>query len=177
MHTMHPTSSPSPATLGIDIGRVIIGPVDDDGRADTSFLGSTPEQAMKTPPAPGAFTGIATLCRAFEGAVWLVSKCGPGVQAKTRRWLAHWQFSETTGVAADHLRFCLKRPEKADHCRELGVTHFIDDRVDVLEHLRGLVPHLFLFGVDWKTRPAPDWATVVPTWPEAVAAVLATRPA
>ncbi|HWO24359.1 MAG TPA: hypothetical protein VNO30_36695 [Kofleriaceae bacterium] len=134
---MTKTQPPRPI-LGIDIGRVIIGPVDDHGRADTSFLSGTVERAMQTPPAPGALDSIAQLARAFGGDVWLVSKCGAGVQAKTRRWLAHWRFWDVTGIAPDHLRFCLKRPQKADHCRELAITHFIDDRVDVLEHLRGL---------------------------------------
>lgn len=156
--------------LGIDIGRVIIGPVDDDGHADTSFLSGTPDRAMETPPAPGAFAAIARLADAFDGAVWLVSKCGPRVQSKTRRWLDHWGFWATTGVAPDHLRFCLERRDKALHCHELGVTHFIDDRLDVLEHLRGFVPCLYLFGHQ-KAR-APDWVTPVVTWPAVLAAML-----
>jgi hypothetical protein len=156
--------------LGIDIGRVIIGPVDDDGHADTSFLSGTPDRAMQTPPAPGALPAIARLARAFDGAVWLVSKCGPRTQAKTRRWLDHWSFWTTTGVARGHLRFCLERRDKALHCRELGITHFIDDRLDVLEHLRGLVPRLYLFGHQ-NARP-PAWVTAVVTWPSAVAAIL-----
>lgn len=156
--------------LGIDIGRVIIGPVDDSGQADTSFLSGTPDRAVLTPPAPGAFAAIARLAEAFDGKVWLISKCGPRVQAKTQRWLEHWRFWTTTGVAPDHLRFCLERRDKALHCHELGVTHFIDDRLDVLEHLRGFVPCLYLFG--HQTRQAPRWAMPVVTWPEALAAVL-----
>lgn len=155
--------------LGIDIGRVIIGPVDDAGHADTSFLTGTPERAMQTPPAPGAFAAIARLAEAFDGAVWLVSKCGPRVQAKTRRWLDHWQFWTATGVAPDHLRFCLERRDKALHCHELGVTHFIDDRLDVLEHLRGFVPCLYLFG--HQKAPAPGWVMPVVTWPAVLAAM------
>jgi hypothetical protein len=52
--------------LGIDIGRVIIGPAGDDGYADTSFLSGTPEHAMQTPLTPD------------DGKVWLISKCDPG---------------------------------------------------------------------------------------------------
>jgi hypothetical protein len=156
--------------LGIDIGRVIIGPVDDDGHADTSFLSGTPDRAMETPPAPGAFAAIARLAEVFDGAVWLVSKCGPRVQAKTRRWLDHWKFWTATGVAPDHLRFCLERRDKALHCHELGVTHFIDDRLDVLTHLRGFVARLYLFG--HQSAPAPGWVTPVVTWPAVLAAVL-----
>jgi hypothetical protein len=159
--------------LGIDIGRVIIGPADDHGRADTSFLSGTPDRAMETPPAPGAFDAIAQLSEAFDGAVWLVSKCGPSVQAKTRRWLEHWKFWTATGVAPDHLRFCLERRDKALHCRELGITHFIDDRIDVLTHLRGLVPALYLFG--HQKEPAASWVQPVLTWPAVLTAVLPAR--
>jgi hypothetical protein len=40
----------------------------------------------------------------------------------------------------------LKRPDKALHCREIGITHFIDDRTDVLEAMVGIVSNLYLFG-------------------------------
>jgi hypothetical protein len=77
--------------IGIDIGRVIIGPVI-GGRADTSFLGSSLRDALRSPPAPGAIEGVADLVARTGGQAWLVSKCGPGVQAKTRAWLDHHEF-------------------------------------------------------------------------------------
>ncbi len=147
--------------IGIDIGRVIIGPVL-NGRADTSFLGSRLEDALHTPPAPGAFAGVADLVARTRGQAWLVSKCGPAVQAKTRAWLDHHEFWARTGMDRGHLRFCLKRPEKARHARELGLTAMIDDRVDVLVHLDGLVRDRLLFGE--QDRPAPGWATPVIDW-------------
>jgi len=82
----------------------------------------------------------------------------------------HWQFWTATGVAPDHLRFCLERRDKALHCHELGVTHFIDDRLDVLEHLRGSVPGLYRFG--HQKAPAPGWVTPVVTWLAVLAAML-----
>lgn len=147
--------------IGIDIGRVIIGPVI-GGRADTSFLGSRLEQAVLTPPAPGALAGVADLVARTGGNAWLVSKCGPGVQAKTRAWLDHHRFWAVTGMNPKHLRFCLKRPDKAVHARELGLTVMIDDRVDVLTHLRGIVQHCLLFGE--QTSHAPGWTTPVLDW-------------
>ncbi|MGS2805816.1 hypothetical protein [Nocardia sp. MW-W600-9] len=39
----------------------------------------------------------------------------------------------------------------------------IDDRVDVHRALRGLVPRLYLFGV--QAEPAPDWLRHTPDWP------------
>lgn len=46
----------------------------------------------------------------------------------------------------------LERPQKAQHCRELAITHFIDDRWHVLEHLEGVVRHRYLFGLQRKLR-------------------------
>ena len=131
--------------LGIDIGRVIIARDANPSKVDTSFMGSDMEGVLRTPPVHGAFEAISRLVRAFESRVWLVSKANPSTEEKTRAWLTHQGFFERTGVPTENLRFCRRRSEKADHCRELGITHFIDDRIEVLQALRGIVPHLYLF--------------------------------
>ena len=119
------TSSP---VLGIDIGRVIIGAADCSGRADTSFLTGSEDAALSTPATQGSFDAIAELVQAFECRVWLISKCGPRIQKLTRRWLSRHDFYARTGVRQDRLRFCLRRPEKRDHCAAIGATHFIGPR-------------------------------------------------
>lgn len=170
--------------IGIDIGRVIIGAVGSDGRVDTSFLSGGEEHAMRTPPSPGAFETIRALVAQNEGRVWLVSKCGKRIEDRSRRWLEHQDFFAKTGVSQDNLRFCKRRPDKAGHARDLALTHFIDDRVDVHRHLVDIVPNLYLFGV--QDQPAPDWLTHVHDWddvarlltePEAASLVALTRPA
>ncbi|MBL4634944.1 MAG: hypothetical protein JKY56_13815 [Kofleriaceae bacterium] len=72
--------------LGIDFGKVIIGATL-NGVHDTSFLGSTLAAAMKTPAAEGAFDAVKELVSRFRGQVWIVSKCGPTVEKKSRAWL------------------------------------------------------------------------------------------
>ena len=156
--------------LGIDIGRVLIEP---EGRADTSFIGGTLADALATPPYEGMFDVVPALVRRFEGRVWLISKAGPSIQEKTRLWLRHHRFFERTGVPPDNLRFCLERPQKAGHCSALGITHFIDDRADVLGHLDGVVRHRFLFGPQRKPR-VPRGAVPVIDWAAAADAVIAT---
>jgi hypothetical protein len=159
-------------TLGIDIGRVIVGAADPQGDADTSFLSGDDEAALATPITEGAIDSIAELVQAFEGRVWLVSKCGPRIQALTRRWLRRQRFHELTRVREDRVRFCLKRPEKREHCAVIGATHFVDDRLDVLQHLHGLVPNLYLFGHQKPGRGAPSWARATVDWPAARKAIL-----
>jgi hypothetical protein len=148
--------------LGIDIGRVIMCPVHDDGQPDTSFLTANDAAALETPASPGMFEVVPRLVEAFGGRVWLVSKAGARVEALTRRWFLRHEFFARTGMPEAHARFCRRREDKRAHAAELGLTHFIDDRVDVLGHLRGLVPHLALFGV--QTEPAPAWTIPIADW-------------
>jgi hypothetical protein len=149
-----------PPRLGIDIGRVIIG---GEG-ADTQFLAGDEASAMATPAVAGAFDAIAELMRLFDGDVWLVSKAGPRIQARTRRWLDERGFFDATFVPRDHLRFCRERREKADHTLTLELTHFIDDRFDVLRLLEGIVPHRFLFGPQRRPYASGPTLTQVRDW-------------
>jgi hypothetical protein len=146
--------------MGVDIGRVIIA---GDG-PDTSFFG---EDYLQVPAVEGAFDGVARLVRAFAGRVWLVSKCGQKIQQRTLRWLEARDFYAQTGVAPENLRFCKERPQKADHARQLGLTHFIDDRVDVLQALDGLCANRFLFGP--QKHPAPRGLVPVEGWRDLLA--------
>jgi hypothetical protein len=165
MHPHHFTSLLSEPRLGVDIGRVIIcgdGP-------DTSFIGGSAADALRAPAVDGAFEALARLTVQFAGRVWLVSKCGPAVEARTRAWLDHHRFFELTGIAPGNLRFCRARPDKAPICKKLGIGFFVDDRWDVLFAMGGVVPHRFLFGAG--TPPSPD-VVAVPGWPAAEEAIL-----
>ena len=153
--------------LGVDIGRVIIaggGP----GGGDTQFFSGDTARMLATPAVPGAFATLARLVPQFDE-VWLVSKCGERVQRSTRLWLDHHDFAGRTGIPCGNLRFCLRRPDKAIHCAELGITHFVDDKLDVHEALRGVVEHRYLFGPQRVSAPA--WVEHTRTWPEVEAAV------
>lgn len=146
--------------LGIDIGRVIIH---GDG-PDTSFVGAaTTEEALRAPAMEDALESIARLVSLFDQRVWLVSKCGKKVEERSRLWLEHHRFYAVTGLPPENLRFCRDRKEKAPICVKLGITMFVDDRLDVLRHMAGLVPHRFLFGSpsspDPGIAPAPTWTS------------------
>lgn len=157
--------------LGVDIGRVIIGTADLGGKADTAFLSGDDDAALRTPPAAGSFDALSRLVEAFDGNVWLVSKCGNRVRERSRQWLAHHDFFARTGIKSENLRFCYKRHEKRGHAEELGLTHFVDDRVDVLRHLFDLVPFLYLFGHQREGESLPGTEPVL-TWAEAEKAIL-----
>jgi hypothetical protein len=160
--------------LGVDFGRVIQGGALSSGKEDTVFLQGGPREALASPPTDGAFDALARLARRFDGRVWVISKCGERIQQRTLAWLDHHDFYTRTGIHRGNVRFCRRRADKATHCAELAITHMIDDRLDVHRALRGLVPHLYLFGA--RSEPAPLWVRHTATWADVEAAINADTP-
>jgi len=159
---MNTTAHPREPRLGIDIGRVIInGPAHPRG-GDTAFFTGDEATMLATPEMPGAVPAIARLVTRFHGRVWLVSKCGPRVQARTRRWLRGHDFYRRTALPTDHIRFCRTRPDKRTHCQHLGLTHFVDDHPEVHAAILGTVDHQYFFGP--QRRPVPHYGHHTPTW-------------
>ena len=144
--------------LGVDIGRVII---EGDG-PDTNFIGGSEEEAMRAPAMGGALDSLARLTSHFERRVWLVSKCGKKVEGRSRAWLEKQKFFDRTNIPRPNLKFCKERRDKARICEELGIDVFIDDRLDVLLPMGGIVAHRILFGATESPSPgihaARTWA-------------------
>lgn len=160
--------------LGVDIGGVVLDGADyrEDATPRGPVLGPASEM-------PGVKTALVTLREEVFGPdIFLVSKCGPQTEARAREWLAEEGFLEAIGVSASHVRFCRQRADKAGICADLGVTHFVDDRLEVLS-LMPAVPERYLF------QPDPDEVAafaahlpsviVVEGWPALCAAVLSRR--
>jgi len=68
--------------LGIDVGRVLISP-GDEASPDTSFIGGSHEDAMRTPPYDGMFEVLPGIVQRFDRRVWIVSKCGARVRQRS----------------------------------------------------------------------------------------------
>src|SRR5262249_50873604 len=125
------TLDPASGSLGVDIGGVIIARA--DGDADTSFFS---DDYLRTTAVPGAFDAVRRLvAERFGDRVFLVSKCRPRVQERTLHWLDHHGFHDHTGIDRSRVHCCRERHEKAGISETLGLTHFVDDRLEVLSHL------------------------------------------
>ncbi len=109
---------------------------------------------------------------AFEGSVWIVSKAGGRTEAPTRQWFELWDFFDSTGLSEDHVRFCRERTDKLPVCLELGINHFIDERIHIMQILRGAVAYLYLFGDKTQNRSARRWVTLVVHGDEAYEAIV-----
>ncbi|MFN8658760.1 MAG: hypothetical protein U0105_20665 [Candidatus Obscuribacterales bacterium] len=59
------------------------------------------------------------------------------------------RFYEITGLTPEKVHFCRERADKAAICTELGATHFVDDRLEVLSYLHD-VPNKYLFNPNPK---------------------------
>lgn len=158
---------PLKPALGVDIGGVLIRPAHDSG--DTSFFSSG---YLDTPMVEGAFDAVAELnAGAFAERVYLVSKAKSGTARKTIEWLAHHDFHGRTGIPLERVRFCEERAEKAIIAKRLGLTAFIDDRLDVLHHLEHVATRiLFAASSDFvPSQNVPPGVQLAVGWTAALA--------
>lgn len=137
--------------------------VDRSRHRDTHYS----EKILSMPAQPHAIEKIKSLVGLFEGNVWIVSKAGPRTEALTRQWLQDKDFFNLTGLIEDHLIFCREREQKKPICAELEITHFIDDRIHIMQILKETVGNLYLFGDKSKNCCAKRWTNLVSDWPEA----------
>ena len=152
------------ARVGIDFGGVIVRNQKRVRSEDTRLAGSENAEVAQH----GLFDAIREIISICDGHVWIISKAGPRMQARTLAWLNAVDFFSRTGLDPEHVRFCAEREEKEAICRELGLSHFVDDHVHVMQILRHAVPHLYFFRERGGERFCPPWATLVSSWPEVV---------
>lgn len=127
--------------LGVDIGGVII-----DRVGNSSDTGFQTERYLETPEVPGAIEALGQLTSKFDE-IYLVSRCGIETELKTKKWLEHHDFYERTQIQPGNVYFCRERYQKAEVATRLGLSHFIDDRLEVLSYLED-VPHRVL--INWR---------------------------
>ncbi len=154
--------------IGLDFGGVVVRLRDNRSREDTLLDRADGIEIAHD----GAIDGIRAMVDQTGGSVWIVSKAGAQMQETTRNWLDSVDFFSQTGTDRENLRFCLERSEKEVICKSLAISHFVDDRIHVMQILRHSVPHLFLFGPEKNRQFSPPWVTFVTSWPDLVSKVL-----
>lgn len=153
---------------GIDIGNVII-----DSRNLDSKIEKVDEVVYATfPPTEGVFEAIKIINDKFSGRVYLISKCSEWAKTQIQLWLENHNFYSRTGVSKEKVYFVQERKDKDIICRKLGVTNFVDDRLEVLSYMIESTPNLFLFDPNQEeTDQFKDFlpkVTVVKTWKDII---------
>ena len=127
--------------IGIDIGGVIIAKY--NMGQDTSFFS---ENYLHSKAVSGAFETIKYLTNIFGPEnIYLISKCGNKLKEKTLEWFDYNNFYKITGFLERNIYFCYDRDSKIQICENLKITHFIDDRDDILWRMMGIVDYLLYF--------------------------------
>lgn len=138
--------------LGIDFGDVIAGSrVSTDSRGieiESDYLAIN--RFLRVAPVEDAFECIRVLvAECFGERSWVISKWRESVKEKCLTWLRHYHFAEITGIPLGRVLFCETRADKVRMARERGITDFVDNKLEVLSPMVGIVPNLYLF------RPSP----------------------
>jgi len=143
--------------FGIDVGGVIVDRVKGDA-GDTSMFSA---RYLETPETAGAIDTIAKLGKGrFAGNLFIVSKAGNRMRQKTMEWLTHRDFWARTGMKPEQAHFTYKREEKAPIAKMLGLTHFVDDRLEILASLVDITKNLYLF--QGSEREMAPWSRFIP---------------
>ena len=126
--------------LGVDVGGVIT-----EG-GNEMFT----EQFLLAKQMEGAFDALTKLQSRFGDRIYVVSKCGVRMQQKTVEWMNHHRFEHYTGIPRNQVEFCLERYQKGGIAERLGLTHFIDDRLEIL----GCLPEMVATRILFRPKPA-----------------------
>lgn len=118
------------AMLGLDLGNTIV---------ETTSDGKFPfDDAIRV--IHRLVTEVFTSQRVF-----IVSRVNEEQYKRARAWIQKENLLERTGILEENIHWCAERNDKAPICEKLGITHFIDDRPEVLSYMSGIVPHRILF--------------------------------
>ncbi|QQS22818.1 hypothetical protein IPM19_04305 [bacterium] len=128
-----------PKRLGLDVGNVLVMATQQEALQDDFLLRK---------PTDNAFETIASLVqeKIFEPEnIFIISACGPDTEQKTKQWFRHHRIFHRVGIRSKNWYFVRHRSDKAPVCRALGITHFVDDRLDVLDNIHRESPRTKLF--------------------------------
>lgn len=142
--------------VGTDLGGSIIDKAGENSRE--TFLGP---QYLMTSEVPAVFVTLRAMVEKTRGKdgkcnVYVISACETSLRKKAEWWLEHRQFSQQTGIPPENILFCDSRRAKAAMAAKLGITHFVDDRIEVLSQMPADMEK-FLF------RPDPTETGAFPT--------------
>ena len=111
-------------------------------------------------PTPDLINSVRALVVHFGARdVFIVSRAGDAVAMAAQNWLHTSGFYRETGIRPDHFHCVYYRSQKRQVCNRLGITHFVDDRWDVLRRLD--CHRRYLYAEPGCT--APNGARGVPT--------------
>lgn len=141
----------SPFIIGIDLGNTIV----------RSQHGHGSTQAF-----PDSLRTIRKMVQAFNKVV-IVSRVNPAQEIRARQWIKDSQFEANTGIPIEDVHFCENRSDKGRICKSIGVTHFIDDRPEVMHSMPpGVRKILYGPSLEDQRKHSIEGMEIVQSWKE-----------
>lgn len=131
--------------FGTDIGGVLAAHA-------TLELLEQPGGHLAVPEIEGAFDAVRQLRQEkFGNEAYVISMCDEEIEVRSREWLTHTGFVERTGIEWDRIIYCRTFAEKAQIAGRIGLTHFVDDRLEVMGGFNN-GERLYLFQPNMRER-------------------------
>lgn len=94
-----------------------------------------PGYIKEKPPWPEAFRVIWRIVDELSPVAYIVSRVTEEQKVRGQAWLKQFDVHAITGIPPENVRWCLECKDKAPIVAELGITHFVDDRPEVMKYL------------------------------------------
>lgn len=104
------------------------------------------EEYLSTSPLKHAMKVIKNIIDLYGAEnTFIISKCPMYAEDEIIKWLDNQNFFTDIGFIHSNVYFCRERTDKAPIAKQLRLTHFIDDRVEVLDAMKDVVSNRILF--------------------------------
>lgn len=127
--------------LGVDLGYTIVNPKTKESYSDS-------------------FRVLKRFKETWDN-VFIVSKVNEEQKVRAIKWLTESGFHTLTGIPFENIYFCQERNEKGPICKTLGVTHFIDDRAEVMFNMS---PEITKFIINPHSEDEDKFNLINTTW-------------
>ncbi len=126
--------------IGIDIMGVIL---------PKAIEGGTLEEFVACSALPDVIESIGKLVELYGNeSVFIVSRCPEFAEKGMIRWFDEHNFFNETNFNRSNIYFCREQFEKAPIAKQLMISHFIDDKISVLDFMKNIVPHRIQLAVE-----------------------------
>lgn len=118
--------------VGIDFGNTL---TTDRSSITCNYLESKPRITSNYVEFPNAIRVTKRLVDDPDTKVYIISKVNIEQHRRVIEWIDHNNFYERVGISASDVFFCKERYEKGGIAKDLGITHHIDDRPEVMIYM------------------------------------------
>lgn len=98
----------------------------------------------KTVPLPDAFRVAKRIVTELDPNAVIISRVNEKQKQRALEWFKKENVLEQLGIKPENVYWCEQRCEKAPIVDKLGLTHFIDDRPEVMNYLSNEVVKIFI---------------------------------